>query len=131
MDTAPSRKNQPPGNVDTMETAPETPAVPRDRRWRGTNPLPVPAGMETMTRDEVAALWGVTARVVTRYVDRGTVQRYVKYDGRGVPRVVFSAAQAQEVHAARQAQESTGPQPVADAGRGMGSGPPPARPRRW
>lgn len=79
--------------------------------------------METMTREEVAALWGVTARVVTRYVDRGTVQRYVKYDGRGVPRVVFSAAQALEVHAARQQTDSKVPAPQPDTDTG--------RPRRW
>lgn len=47
-----------------------------DGRWRGETPTPVPAGMQTMTRKEVAALLGVDQRAVTRYAASGVLKKY-------------------------------------------------------
>lgn len=82
-----------------METSHETQATPRDGRWRGTDPAPVPDGMETMTRAEVAELWCVDPRVVTRYVTRGVLRKYVtERDPLNRPgRVVFDAAEARRI----------------------------------
>lgn len=98
-----------------METSHETQAAPRDGRWRGTDPDPVPEGMETMTRAEVAELWCVDPRVVTRYVTRGVLRKYVtERDPLNRPgRVVFDAAEARRIGELRRAgsyaEETTAP----------------------
>lgn len=87
---------------------------PRDGRWRGADPDPVPDGMETMSRAEVAELWGVDPRVVTRYVGRGVLRKYVtERDALGRPgRVVFDAAEARRIAVLRRGDAAPGPAPV-------------------
>lgn len=106
--------------MDGMETSHETQAAPRDGRWRGDDPLPVPGGMETMTRAQVAELWGVDPRVVTRYVTRGVLKKYVtERDPLNRPgRVVFDAAEARRIGELRAAETSPEPAPA-------------PRPSRW
>jgi hypothetical protein len=56
--------------------------------------------METMTRDQVAELFGVHVRVVTRYAARGDLTKYVSHpftDGA----ILFSADQVRELDAYR------------------------------
>lgn len=85
--------------MDGMETSHETQATPRDGRWRGTDPSPVPEGMETMTRQQAAELWGVDPRVVTRYVTRGVLRKYVTPRGelKRPGRVVFDAEEVRRI----------------------------------
>lgn len=91
--------------MDGMETSHETQATPRDGRWRGTDPAPVPEGMETMTRQQAAELWGVDPRVVTRYVTRGVLRKYVTERGelKRPGRVVFDAEEVRRIGELRRA----------------------------
>lgn len=99
--------------MDGMETSHETQAAPRDGRWRGTDPAPVPEGMETMTRQQAAELWGVDPRVVTRYVTRGLLRKYVtERDQLNRPgRVVFDAQEVRRIGELRRGEPAE-PEPA-------------------
>lgn len=68
--------------------------------------------METMTRQQAAELWGVDPRIVTRYVTRGLLRKYVtQRDQLGRPgRVVFDAAEVHRIAVARAEDEQSAPQ---------------------
>lgn len=70
-----------------------------DGRWRGADPVPAPDGMTVMTRAEAAEVLGVDQRVVTRYVKRGALVKYVTpRDQFGRPgRVVFDSVQVRSL----------------------------------
>lgn len=66
----------------------------RDRR-RTVGPVaPAPDGAELVTRDQVAAICGVTIRTVTRWVGLGYLTRYE--DSRG--RVAYARVQAEAMN---------------------------------
>lgn len=96
------------------------PIVRRDKRWRGADPVPAPPGEKTLTREQVAVACGVSTRTVTRYADTGVLTKYLDILGR----VVFLAAQVDQVATARQGEGQDASPPVSP------SDTQPARPRR-
>lgn len=84
-----------------------------DGRWRGDSPVPVPEGMATLTRKEAAERLGVDQRVITRYVQRGLLVKYVTdRDALNRPgAIVFDAARVAELHAARTGDTRPAPVP--------------------
>lgn len=65
-----------------------------DRRRAGTPVKPAPEGAETVTREQVALLCGVTVRTVSRWVAQGYLTRYE--DSRG--RVAYARVQAEAMN---------------------------------
>jgi len=94
--------------------------VRRDKRWKGADPVPAPPGEKTLTRDQVATACGVSTRTVSRWAETGVLTKYLDIMGR----VVFLAAQTDQVIAARRTEGQDTPPPAAPAGTQ------PARPRR-
>lgn len=110
--------------MDTMQ-------IRQDKRWRGDPPVPVPAGMQTLTRKEVADLFGVDIRVVTRYAATGVLTKYVTpVEGvRKAGRIVFDRAEARKVAKMREGTAKHGSEPEPDGNPRRPNTAP--RPRRW
>lgn len=68
-----------------------------DKRWRGERPVPAPAELKTLTRDQVAAKCGVSTRTVSRWADQGILTKYLDV----MHRVVFSVEQTERIVTAR------------------------------
>ena len=82
--------------------------ITTDGRIKGTPPIPVPDGMQVMTRREAAGALGVDQRVITRYAQRGALVKYVTVsDAFGRPgAVVFDAEAVRTLATLRRPTES-------------------------
>lgn len=87
-----------------------------------------------MTRRQVADLFGVDQRVVTRYAARGVLTKY-RTPGKGVGRsgtVVFNRTEVLHVQALRRSTAKHGSDPApGSSSRQPSTSSPAARPRRW
>lgn len=68
--------------------------VTRDLRRTGTPVIPAPAGVEMVSREEVAEICGVTPRTVTRWASLDYLTKYE--DARG--RVAYAKVQAEAMN---------------------------------